>query len=193
MPEDYSDPVRLTGRPGWRDNSRMRHAAASRNHLARTLRAAYADGLISDRTLSIRLDQLLHMRLVEPHRVVGDLDLRESDRALRDRISQTMSTMISRFGGLFGAGAPEPSTLLALDWTAEPHELVIGRSSQCDIVVTDPTVSRRHARLILRDGKWILQDLASTNGSHLNGRRVGRCELRPGDELYLGEARLTVD
>jgi pilus assembly protein CpaF len=104
-----------------------------------------------------------------------------------------MSTMIGRFSGLFGDAPPEPSTLLALDWTAEPHELVIGRSSNCDVVITDPTVSRRHARLILREGRWILQDLASTNGSHLNGRRVGRCELRPGDELYLGDIGLRID
>jgi pSer/pThr/pTyr-binding forkhead associated (FHA) protein len=171
----------------------MRSAAASRSQLASTLRAAYADGLISDRTLSLRLDQLLRARLVEPQRLVGDLDLRESGGALRDRISQTMSTMIGRFSGFFGEAAPQPSTLLALDWTAEPHELVVGRSSNCDIIITDPTVSRRHARLILREGRWILQDLASTNGSHLNGRRVGRCELRPGDELYLGDTRLRVD
>lgn len=171
----------------------MRPAAASRHQLASTLRAAYADGLISDRTLSIRLDQLLHMRVVEPERLVGDLDLRDSGGPLRDRISQTMTTVIGRFNGLFRAAGPEPSTLLALDWTAEPHELVIGRSSRCDIVLANRTVSRRHARLILRDGKWIFQDLASTNGSHLNGRRVGRCELRPGDELHLGEARFTVD
>lgn len=171
----------------------MRSAAASRTHLASTLRAAYADGLISQRTLSIRLDQLLHSHLVEPERVVGDLNLRDTDGALRDRLSQTMSTVISRLGGLFRETLPEPTSLLALDWSAESHELLIGRSSTCDVVVADKTVSRRHARLIRRDGKWILQDLASTNGSHLNGRRVGRCELRPGDELYLGETRLRID
>lgn len=168
-------------------------AAASRTHLASTLRAAYADGLISQRTLSIRLDHLLHSHVVEPERLVGDLNLRQTDGALRDRLSQTMSTVISAFNGLFRETIPDASTLLALDWTAESHELLIGRSSACDIVMTDRTVSRRHARLIRRDGKWILQDLASTNGSHLNGRRVGRCELRPGDELYLGETHLRVD
>jgi pSer/pThr/pTyr-binding forkhead associated (FHA) protein len=70
---------------------------------------------------------------------------------------------------------------------------VIGRSSSCQIVIGEPTVSRHHARLRSRDGRWVLQDLGSTNGTYLNGRRVGRCELRPGDLVLLGEAAFRVD
>lgn len=171
----------------------MGAAAGSRTQLTKTLQAAYADGLISQRTLSIRLDQVLHSRLVEPERLVGDLYLRSHSHGFKDRVSQTMSTFISRFGEMFGDPRQDTVTLLALDWTAEPRELLVGRSSGCDIVICDRTVSRRHARLICRDAKWVLQDLDSTNGSQLNGRPVGRCELRPGDELYLGQARLRVD
>jgi hypothetical protein len=171
----------------------MSAAAASRTQLARTLQTAYADGLISQRTLSLRLDQVLHSRLVEPGRLVGDLYLRSPTHSFRDRISQTMNTVIGRLGGLFGDLTQDTVTLLALDWSAEPRELLVGRSSRCDVVISEMSVSRRHARLICRDAKWVLQDLDSTNGSHLNGRRVGRCELRPGDELYLGQARLRVD
>jgi pSer/pThr/pTyr-binding forkhead associated (FHA) protein len=69
----------------------------------------------------------------------------------------------------------------------------VGRSSVCDILLTDHTVSRLHARLVCRDARWILEDLGSTNGSYINGDLVGRCELRPGDRLSLGNALLRVD
>jgi pilus assembly protein CpaF len=54
-------------------------------------------------------------------------------------------------------------------------------------------VSRRHARLLFRDGSWVLQDLQSTNGTTVNGVPVGRCQLRPGDRLIFGTACLRVD
>ena len=170
----------------------MGAAAASRTRLERVLRAAYADGLISQRTMAFRLERVLGSRIIEPDRLVGDLYLRPPDARIRDRISRTMTTVVSLVGGR-PAAHKDRVPLLALDWSAEPQELLVGRGSGCDVVLSDPTVSRRHARLILRDGRWVLQDLGSTNGSHLNGRRVGRCQLRPGDELYLGQARLRVD
>ncbi len=80
-----------------------------------------------------------------------------------------------------------------MDWNDASHELSIGRGTGCDVVLADITVSRRHARLIPRDGMWVLHDLSSTNGTFLNGHRVTRCQLRPGDRLALGEALLRVD
>ena len=171
----------------------MAVAAASRNRLANTLQEAYAAGLISERTLSMRLDEILHSRIVKPDRLVGDLHLRPSEQGLRDRVSHTMHTVADLFGSLRVDSDGAPVDLLGLDWSSEPMDLIIGRSSSCDIVLEDPSVSRRHARLIRRDWRWVLQDLGSTNGTHLNGTRVGRCELRPGDGLELGSARLRVD
>jgi predicted component of type VI protein secretion system len=91
------------------------------------------------------------------------------------------------------AGREYAGSLLGLDWTGHQRELVIGRRSSCDIVCSDPSVSRRHARLVFRDHKWIVQDLRSTNGTIVNGTRVGRCELRPGDLLELGELAMRID
>jgi hypothetical protein len=143
---------------------------------------AYANGLMSTETHAVRLDQALAPGLLDPDRLVGDLNTRPTRSTLRDRwVSATQLI------------APRKATLLALDWQGGPGELRIGRSSSCDLMLSDPTVSRRHARLIHRGGKWVLQDLGSTNGTALNGRKVGRCELRPGDELLLGHARLRVD
>lgn len=167
-------------------------AGASRQQMTRTLNAAYADGLISEHTFVYRLETVLRARLIDPAQLVGDLHLRAPRSSLRTRLSSTMSTVIGRFENAFGVEGVE-STLLALDWTGDPQELVLGRSSRCDVVLSDPSVSRRHARLLFRDGKWVLQDLASTNGTLVNDRRVGRCELRPGDLVLVGDARLRVD
>jgi hypothetical protein len=169
----------------------MAFPGGSRERLAQRLNAAYAGGLISHKTLVFRLDEVFHGTLVDPELLVGDLHLREGHRGLHERASQLKATVVSRLTTLF---EPEPrETLLALDWSSESHELSIGRSSGCDVVLTHLSVSRRHARLIPRDGIWVLHDLSSTNGSYLNGHRVSRCQLRPGDRLVLGAAVLRVD
>jgi hypothetical protein len=65
--------------------------------------------------------------------------------------------------------------------------VTIGRSRQCDIVLDDPNVSRRHAEVTARGGAWILTDLGSTNGSLLNRRRIEQPEvLSAGDEIEIG-------
>ncbi len=64
----------------------------------------------------------------------------------------------------------------------------IGRSSECDIFVPDPRASRRHAELH-RDGEsCTLIDLASANGTCLNGRRISNCKLQDGDEIAIASA-----
>jgi hypothetical protein len=73
-----------------------------------------------------------------------------------------------------------------------PAGAIIGRSRQCDIVLTDPNVSRQHAELRPRGGSWVLSDLGATNGIVLNGRRIDAPEvLRPGDRIELGTSVLT--
>jgi pSer/pThr/pTyr-binding forkhead associated (FHA) protein len=79
------------------------------------------------------------------------------------------------------------------DGLLSEHTLAHRRDLACDVVLTGPTVSRRHVRLCFRDGAWILQDLESTNGTLVNHRRVVRCRVIPGDRLDLGGERLTVD
>ena len=70
---------------------------------------------------------------------------------------------------------------------------VIGRSRECDLVLDDPNVSRRHAELRREDGGWAVRDLGSTNGIKLNGRRSRGGRLSPGDEITLGLSRLTFE
>jgi hypothetical protein len=70
---------------------------------------------------------------------------------------------------------------------------VIGRSRECDLVLDDPNVSRRHAELRREDGGWAVHDLGSTNGIKLNGRTSRGGRLSPGDEITLGLSRLTFE
>jgi Protein of unknown function (DUF3662)/FHA domain len=70
--------------------------------------------------------------------------------------------------------------------------VTMGRSRQCEVMVDDPNVSRRHAEIRPRGGSWAVTDLGSTNGSRLNGRRLEQpTVLKPGDEIELGTTTLT--
>jgi hypothetical protein len=69
--------------------------------------------------------------------------------------------------------------------------IVIGRSRDCDIHVSDPNVSRRHAEVRLGgDGSYTLVDLGSTNGTEVNGRRVSHAKLSEGDTIAIGQTEL---
>ena len=69
-----------------------------------------------------------------------------------------------------------------------PAGAVVGRSRECDVVLGDSNVSRRHARLFLGPaGGWAIEDLGSTNGVQVNGQPItGPHELRAGDLLEIG-------
>jgi len=64
--------------------------------------------------------------------------------------------------------------------------LLLGRGPGCQLVFSDDTVSRRHAELRMVDGRWILRDLGSSNGTWVNGRQVMEAEVAPGDDVQLG-------
>src|SRR3954465_8196703 len=67
----------------------------------------------------------------------------------------------------------------------------IGRSPDCGIFLDDVTVSRRHAVLVARDGRFFVEAQGSPNGPFGNRRRVESAELEDGDELQVGKYRLT--
>ncbi|MGZ3499469.1 MAG: FHA domain-containing protein [Vulcanimicrobiaceae bacterium] len=73
-----------------------------------------------------------------------------------------------------------------------PLPLVVGRSTQAGIALTDPEVSRRHARFDAERGVIYVTDLQSSNGTFLNGERVTESiEVRPGDHIDVGSTRMT--
>lgn len=72
-------------------------------------------------------------------------------------------------------------------------EHIVGRDVECSLVVDATTVSRQHARIAVVSGTATIEDLASTNGTHVNGVRISApTRLMPGIELALGTEVLQV-
>ena len=70
----------------------------------------------------------------------------------------------------------------------------LGRSRECDCVLADPNVSRKHAELRRNsNGDWEIADLGSTNGIKVNDRRVEGARLSPGDQIQIGTTYFTFD
>lgn len=73
-------------------------------------------------------------------------------------------------------------------FTLEGDQLNIGRDSTNEITINDAEVSRRHARLTFQGGKYVLEDLGSTNGTFVNGQRLaGPRVLKAGEVVSFGE------
>lgn len=69
----------------------------------------------------------------------------------------------------------------------------LGRHPECDIFLDDVTVSRHHAKLLREDGKLLLEDLGSLNGTYVNRTLIdGRVAVRHLDEIQIGKYRATV-
>ena len=65
-------------------------------------------------------------------------------------------------------------------------ELLVGRSADLDLVLSEEMVSRKHAKLSIQNSSMILTDLGSTNGTYVNGEKIRRHELSIGDRVLLG-------
>ena len=73
-------------------------------------------------------------------------------------------------------------------FTLEGDQITIGRDSSNGIMINDAEISRRHARLTFQGGKYILEDLGSTNGTFVNGQRLaGPRVLKSGEVVSFGE------
>ena len=85
-----------------------------------------------------------------------------------------------------------PDLVEGRDFELDSAQLTIGRGGQNDITIrSDEYASARHARFEPRqDGVWV-QDLGSTNGLEVNGKRVKRAKLRSGDTITVGSTELT--
>jgi len=72
-----------------------------------------------------------------------------------------------------------------------PAETLIGRSGACDITLADEGISRDHALISYDEpeGCFLVEDLQSTNGTQVNGKRVRSVTLQHGDELRIGRTR----
>ncbi len=79
--------------------------------------------------------------------------------------------------------------LVGQRWTIDADEFVIGRGHDCHIVLPERQVSRHHVKILQENGGYILHDLASKNGTHINGTQVeGTAVLQDGDEIQIALA-----
>src|SRR5579859_6065906 len=76
----------------------------------------------------------------------------------------------------------------------EKTEITIGRVQGNDLMLPKGNVSKHHARLLSRDGRFIVTDLKSTNGTYVNGRKTSQATIvREGDKIYIGDFVLRVE
>ncbi len=96
-----------------------------------------------------------------------------------------------------GASRPPARALLLVDGRrllVPPRGGVIGRSRECEIVLDDAGVSRRHAELRGGGEQWTIEDLGSTNGVYLNGHQLrGPHALQPGDRVEVGSTKIVFE
>ncbi|OQB17528.1 MAG: FHA domain-containing protein FhaB [Deltaproteobacteria bacterium ADurb.Bin207] len=71
-------------------------------------------------------------------------------------------------------------------------EIHIGRSNDLDMVLAEDMVSRKHARIAFQGDDIFIEDLASTNGTFVNGEKIKRSKLREGDRVLIGTSILKV-
>ncbi|BBB32095.1 signal transduction protein [Thermotomaculum hydrothermale] len=69
----------------------------------------------------------------------------------------------------------------------ERKKVFVGRGSECDIVINNPSLSRKHCVVKNENGKIIIEDLGSTNGTFINGNRIKKQELESGERVFLGD------
>lgn len=145
--------------------------------------------------------------LLWPDRFVSEAELSnvigEIRRALGDDAREPRYIrMVQRVGYVFQApdedahafGSPAARWQLVTPlgaFSLAPGENFIGRSSDCRVVLGDPSVSRYHARIVVGDDSVVMEDLNSRNGTYIEGRRiVDAVPLAHDDEIHIGAVRL---
>jgi hypothetical protein len=121
-------------------------------------------------------------------------------RPKSDRVSFTTTKVILR--GKFTEDVPSAERaylkVLNEDGNGEMIELqhfggietIIGRGPDCDIRLAVDSVSRKHARVALRNEEYHIEDMNSTNGVYVNGVKVVKCVLRDNDQIEIGGVKI---
>jgi hypothetical protein len=138
----------------------------------------------------------IQARLIRP---TGQSERR--DAPAQEEHGQTMIYSTSaRVGGAVeeAQGRPAaPRALLAVGGRRlllGPNGGVVGRSRDCEVVLDDAGISRRHAEIRPGAGGWTVEDLGSTNGVLVNGQEIGGLQLlHPGDRIELGSTELVFE
>lgn len=195
----------------------LRASDAEREHAVSELRNEFVEGRLSHETFMYRMHTALDARhrgqlaglfadlpprrprlldriratlKGEQHAAPGGPTPRDQEIPWIQRVmSQSGSAFIGRIPGHPGvAGAREPSAPVPFVFPpGSGVRFLIGRSRDCDLCLTDLSVSRRHAQLVRREDGWVVSDLGSHNGTRLNGWLVREpVRLSAGDRVEFG-------
>jgi len=167
--EDIPDAGLVVGRDSTRCQMVMEHASVSAVHA----QFAVKDGQV------VLTDQSTNGTFVNGIRVTT-AELHDGDYITFGRYAG--KSLIFRTG-------LEPQLKLENIDLAKDH-LVIGRDPSCDVVIAHPIVSKRHAEIVKQNGKILIVDLGSVNGTFVNGIRVKRHELQDLDRVVIGPSEL---
>ena len=196
----------------------IRASNEEREEAASELGELFAEGRLSHETFMRRMDEALGARdrrqldglfTDVPRRRPGTGTLAALRASLSRRAARGSALLAAEADALADAvrssfrgrsdpapgPAPPVPAPLYFPPTASPvgRRYSIGRDSRCDLLIEDTTVSRWHARLERAAGRWLLTDLGSTNGTRLNGWRVGQpVPVQAGDLVAFGSAQFVV-
>ncbi|MET9919002.1 DUF1707 and FHA domain-containing protein [Streptomyces sp. NPDC059605] len=163
----------------------VRLSDAQRDRVLGVLRDGAAQGKLSHDTFMRRMELALTARRPE------DLEPLTADLEGGGRWSRRILRVVGGVSGFPGrvrrVWQTERLPKLLLP-APSPHPLLIGRDPGNGLRLNHETVSRLHAELTVRDGRWLLRDLGSTNGTCVNGQRViGTVPVREGDQVSFGQ------
>ena len=78
--------------------------------------------------------------------------------------------------------------------TFDKDEVTLGRLAGNDLVLNKGNVSKYHSRFVLKDGKYIVVDLKSTNGTFINGKKIGAPQVvKPSDKVQIGDYTINIE
>lgn len=171
-----------------------RASDADRDQVIQVLKDGSAQGRLSQETFMARVEAALHAKdSGELAELLCDLPApprehppgpppRPRTARLGARAAATCSALTTQFRAL--VGTPRVPRLVLPRGRAV---FTIGRAHDCDLPLSDMTVSRYHAELRRSGDEWLLVDVGSTNGTRANGWRVGRgFTVRAGDRVSFG-------
>lgn len=114
------------------------------------------------------------------------------------RIDQTSTLShsrpeLKRIGLLTLVTSPATYPQRLRPYRIQQSETIIGRSADAHLVLNDPSVSRRHARILRENNEFVLEDLGSSNGTHVDDVPVLYSVLKAGDLVQLGKLAFWFD
>jgi hypothetical protein len=167
----------------------LRVSDEDRDRAVDLLRHGAVHGRLSNDTFLQRIDVALQAQnMDELAAVLRDLPPPPGRGEWLERSVRSWSGLGGRLQRAWSA-----SRMPALALPRGDRAFVIGRSPDCDLTLANMTVSWRHAELRRSEDDWVLADLDSTNGTHVNGWRAGPgFPVRPGDSVRFGTVRFRI-